>query len=105
VTAAAPSLELTVDYVDETILASVSGEIDPRAARVLSGRLEQLAVEITPGGSLVIDLEYVYLPDTASVAALAAALHTANLANAPVRVVGSRAAVREAIRWAGLDRS
>jgi anti-anti-sigma factor len=103
VTAAASSLELTLDHVGETILARLAGEIDPRAAQALSGRLEQLAEQDTRG-RLVIDLDHVYLSDTASVAALAAALHAANLATGPVRVVGSRAGVREAIRRAGLDR-
>jgi anti-anti-sigma factor len=101
VTAAAASVELTIHRVGETIVVRLAGELHARDTQTLPGRLEQLVGEAT--GRLVIDMEHLYLPDTASVAALAAVLQAANLPTHRVRLAGFRPATREAIHRAGLD--
>jgi anti-anti-sigma regulatory factor len=65
----ASPVELTVHHAGDTILVRLAGELHARDTSTLPGRLERL-VEEAAGHRLVIDLEQLYLPDTASVAAL-----------------------------------
>ncbi|MGH8835765.1 MAG: STAS domain-containing protein [Actinomycetes bacterium] len=98
----ASPVELTVHHAGDTIVVRLAGELHARHTPTLPARLERL-VEEAAGHQLVIDLEQLYLPDTASVAALAAVLQAANLTAHGVRLAGSRPATREAIHRTGLD--
>jgi anti-anti-sigma factor len=95
-------VELTIHRVGDTIVVRLAGELHARDTQTLPGRLEQLVGEAA-GHRLMIDLKQLYLPDTASVAALAAVLQAANLPTHRVRLAGFRPAARQAIHRAGLD--
>lgn len=96
-------MPVAIEYLDETLLASLSGEIDHHSARGIREQVDEAISRAIPQ-KLIMDFAHVTFMDSSGIGLLMGRYKQMSVYGGAVWVTGLNTQQKKVMRLAGLDR-